>query len=577
MNIRFSSTDGAAFDSPGCNPGYRNATLLRSPVRASFLAALALLTGLAFSGSTASAQVQLPIARAPGDLSDEVLAAQVKVYIDPLRERLPIELRFAKKVGQLNGDQLAVLQTVAEAEIERISQQTASVLRDYWKTNRRRRVVTIDGKAITVPANLDQWLVEAPGSMVHQFVADSIKAKWPETWEHFDAERERLNERRRSAAVLAYVALVDEALFLSSQQRSDLCRRLEAIQTDPLRRPAAVRPLIEPALERLHASLAAWQFDSFSWPEADLAAVLRPAQMAALQELKQPRQQEMVIVQQAAPQRAPAVVRAPAVLQLDANRPPQIAIGAQAGIQQEAAAALRANQAVRRRVVRRGPSTTDLQAELTHYVERLICDIDAACELTGPQRQKLMLAGKLDIEHWREESAPAGDQLAPGEQLVVQQVPVAAAGPPPQIAIFHTAESSFQRACQNRLDGAQRRKLAAARRERRDFQQQVLVELAVTGFERSAALTSQQCEQLSSAIAAALPDGDREADDWRLRAVHAIAQLPAETLEILDEAQQAAVSQHQAQIAAALQQFEAQTMKAAAPAVPPLGVPAPRM
>ncbi|HVA51408.1 MAG TPA: hypothetical protein VNH11_34015 [Pirellulales bacterium] len=518
----------------------------------------------------AQAHVAPRAVRIPVERSDEALAAQLKGYIDPLREALPLELRFVKNVGQISDEEIAELRATAEEEIEIISRQTAAVLRDYWKGNRRQKVVAVDGKRMIVPANLDQWIVEAPGAVTHQIVAAALKAKWPEALDKLDAERERLNGRRKRAAVLAEVALLDEALLLSGQQRNDLCQRLEAIGADALRRPAIVAPLIDPAVQRLHTSLAAWQLDTFATSEAALAAALRPPQLAVLQELEQPRQQEMVLVQQAAPQRARVAPPAPAVAPLDANRPRRIAIDQQAArelavAQQEAMGRL---QVVQRRVVRRGPSTNDLQAKLIRYVERLVDDIDAACELTESQREKFLLAGKLDIERWREESARTGEKLAPGEPVVARQVRVVGAGPSPQIAIFHAAASYFQRACRTRLDGEQREKLAAARRARREFQRRSLVESAVAGFERAAALTPQQCEQLSSTIEAALAESDLDADDWRVQTVSAIAQLPAEKLAmIFDDVQQAAASRHQVQIAEALRQFEARTANAAAPAV----------
>ncbi|HQU47168.1 MAG TPA: hypothetical protein PK867_30465, partial [Pirellulales bacterium] len=147
---------------------------------------------------------------------------------------------------------------------------------------------------------------------------------------------------------------------------------------------------------------------------------------------------------------------------------------------------------------------------------------------------------------------------------------VPATGPRLPPAIFDDAGSAFQKEFEHRLSDQQKGRLATAWRERRDFQRQALAEAVVVGFERSAALTSAQCEKLSSALNEALATGDEDtarltpagraaASDWQLKCLHRIAQLPAETLQpLFFDSQWPAAGRQQGRLAEAARRIEAQ-------------------
>jgi hypothetical protein len=467
--------------------------------------------------SCLEAKAQMGAALRWADLSDEQLAVFVKPCIEPLIERyLPLEIEFIKRVCGLVDEETFELDQDGREAINGIAKKLSQALRQQQPGKHVQKLVAINGQAVTVPTDFDQEIVTAPGRAMRKLLTQALKARWPSAWEQFNAEQDRLTALRKRARILIEVAALDECLLLSSRQRQELCELLGEPMADAWWRPvSAVR--FAPEFQQLLNAIAGDSLGGFAIPEAWLAKVLRPAQLADFNELQRPQAIEVVIVQ-AAMERQPAVLV-----------PGQLVAAAP-----------------QRRVVRTGPSQQHLQKQLTRHIERLIDNIDADCGLTPSQRDKLRLAGMLDIEHWRDQLPPV-EQSAAGQEVIVQKKQVASPAPQPPVAIFSESESYWQKALQSRLSDEQKQKLAIAQRERLEFQRQALIEAVVAGYERSAALTSSQCEKLSAVLNVTLAEVDPDAaPDWRLVWLQRIVQLPAEAFDgVFFDFQRPATSQHQ--------------------------------
>jgi hypothetical protein len=502
---------------------------------------------------------------------EEAIDKQVKLYIDPLRQWLPLELQFAEEVCELTEDQVAALRKAAEEEIELIAKHTAAALRRSPQVNQARRVVVVGGRAVAAPAGLDEELLIAPTALTHSIVWRTLQQKWPDAWQRFDAERQRLDERRRQAAILAEVTALDERLLLSNRQRTDLCGWLAKSGADGWRESANVAPIVDPAAEQLQATLAGGSLGAIAFPEAELAKLLLPSQLATFKDSQRPWREEVVLVQRAAQKRADV---AAAAAQLagrdDAAREIEVA---KLDAQQDAAVVRRQAVArVKRQVVRRGIPIDEQRRQIARYVERLIDTISTGCALSESQRDKLLVAGKLDIEKLYEQSQADNAPIeAGGNVRIVHQVRIGVGDAALPVKVFGDQKSYFQRALRSQLLDEQKRKLADAARERREFQRRALVEAAVVGFERAAALTSRQCHELSFVMNEALSENEDEPTvKWRAACVSTIARVDDEKLAlVLSDLQLPFGKRHQAAIKEAARQFEMQVPKDAAA---PLGI-----
>jgi Ca2+-binding EF-hand superfamily protein len=443
--------------------------------------------------------------------------AQLHVYIDPLEQRLPLEVQFVKRVCELSDEQTAALEASAWSAFDRVAEKIAAWVLRNQRPNQARMAMPVNVRA--VPAGLEQEPITAPHQALRRELAVTLKSKWPDAWQKLDAERQRLDARRKEASILAQVAALDEALLLSTRQRKDLCDLLAGPLADAWWLPGLSGSALTSG-QQLQAALAGNSLGAFSIPEASLAKCLTQVQLDTLNQLNQPRREEWLMVEQPAPQAG-------------AMAPPGMA----------------APQRMQRRVVRRGPSPEDQQQRLLGYVASLINDIDAACSLSPPQREKLLLAGTLDINAWKEQLPPP-EKPPEGQKVVIQNVQVDGPAPPLPIAIFSALGSYFQKALQSRLLDEQKHKLSAAERERLAFQQKSLVAAVVASYERAAGLTSQQCEKLSSSLGDALGRPDAEvAGDWRLKCLRRLEQVPVESLDgICLDFQRPAMGQHRSQL-----------------------------
>src|SRR5487761_1564143 len=224
--------------------------------------------------------------------TEEAIAEQVKLYIEPLREWLPLELQFATEACELSEEQVSALRAAAQAEIDLIAKEAAAVPRRRQPENRGRRAAVVGGRAVALPAGLD---VELANELTHSIVCRTLQEKWPAAWERFEAEREKLEGRRKQAAILIEVAVLDDSLLLSSGQRTQLCERLAQSATDAWRHPANVGSIVDPAVEGLQASLAGGPLATFTFQESELAKLLLPSQLATFKYLQRPWREEVVI------------------------------------------------------------------------------------------------------------------------------------------------------------------------------------------------------------------------------------------------------------------------------------------
>ena len=541
-----------------------------------FLLVFAVLTALA---DDARAQRKGGAVMAPVLINDVQAGNALPVNTEPMRDVLTREVQFMAKVGDLTPEQADSLLRAGEKAIERRGGQVVVNAGGEVLHLAPRRVAVVNGRAVS--------LDEARGTIARRELAPPLKTISRAAWEKFDAERAQLEARRKRAAVFVSIAELDEALLLSREQRIKLCELLTTRGDAWWSSVVAKSPLArtDPALEAL---IAAGNLGGFAVPNGELAAILRPAQFAYYEELQGTVSEELVIVQQVArpPGMAPpAGVPPPAVVapqpQAGAAAPPAPMPAAPPGMAPaprrpaalgfaQAGDVVLGRQALRRAVVRRGPPLEQQQRRLNDHLTRLIEDLAVNCGLTESQCAKLALAGKLDVEALRQRG-PAAQKLPDGQEMFFQVVQVAAASSHLPVAIFDAPDSAYKKALRNRLFDEQRQKLAAVERERRQFQQQALVEMVVVGFERSAALTSAQCEALSAALRDLLADSldDSTAKwattNWRADSLRRISQLPAESLRpYFFDFQWPAAQRQQAQLAEAARRLEAQAAENAA-------------
>jgi hypothetical protein len=343
-------------------------------------------------------------------------------------------------------------------------------------------------------------------------------------WEKFDAERQRLDVRRRNAALLAQVVELDEALLLTGEQRTALCERLVRPDSDAWWRPENVNPLLMPAGHRVPAAVSRGNLGCFVIPEAELTRILCPAQFAAFKEFQSPLREPVTVVELA-----------------------------------DAAATWRP---VRRVVVRRVPRLY-FQLRLKTYLGRFVENADAVCRLSENQRQRLLLAGTLDIERFCDEQRRS--DFAEGHDAGVP-MPELSASIETNCDIFNHVDSRYQKTLRGRLNKEQKQELATAEDERFRFRRLAFVEAVVVGLERFAALTSDQCDALAAMFLQVISEADEGATgNWRCRALRGIGQIPEEnTKPVFFDFQWTAAQKQFMQLIESAEEVEAQAAGQAA-------------
>ncbi|HEV3342944.1 MAG TPA: hypothetical protein VG125_21400 [Pirellulales bacterium] len=297
-------------------------------------------------------------------------------------------------------------------------------------------------------------------------------------WERYDRERERLEARRRHAAVLGQIAELDEAIVLTDEQRQTLYDYLTTPSLVSFRQPQNPNPPLW-TVQRLPAAISAGELGGVEIADKRIAAALWPRQFLAYKQLRSPGQQTV--------------------------------------------GAVRGGRLV---VLGRRMYWDEQQRRLKIHLDRLIDTADTVCGLNDAQREKLSLAGKIDIERFGE-LYRAVESLET-EDIVEREAKLAALSNAIHL-LFSEPGSNYQKALVARLTADQAQKLAAAEGERHAFYRRALVEAVVVGFERSASLTSAQCADLTQTLNDAVTPSD-SGRDWRSTLLRIVVELPEQKL-----------------------------------------------
>ncbi|OYV83547.1 MAG: hypothetical protein B7Z73_15895, partial [Planctomycetia bacterium 21-64-5] len=169
-------------------------------------------------------------------------------------------------------------------------------------------------------------------------------------------------------------------------------------------------------------------------------------------------------------------------------------------------------------------------------LERLVDDAAAHGGLGEEQKQKLLTAGKLDLDAYFKRQAALEEKPADGRAVIVphEQIAGVKARLP---AIFADADSTFQRIFQKRLSSEQRAKIAEADRERGRFHRQAVLGVLIVALAERALLTDNQAGRLQTLLADSLPESDNAEDlaGWRQAKLKKLHGLRPETVEPLLE------------------------------------------
>ncbi len=449
--------------------------------------ALILLAASSFAFWPCGARAQPPrrgaAARPP--LVDAEVVVSPGDNDEPFAERLAREMWFLAKVGELNDEQSRSLLK----EMTAIVQHRPSVLRVGSNQPLALQDILVEGRVHRVLVPTGHFLQEALRGKALSLLA----AISPQAVRRIQAERERLDAFRRRASALVQIAVLDECLLLTSDQREKLCGALDLAENDAWWRPTNAAAMLDTAGKRLFDQLSGQGLGTFVISDAGLGRQLLPSQLALLHELRRPFVEQLVMKGGGA---------------INGRQPPGAAVADD--------------------LVHRGSRLDDdldwLSLRLLHHVDVLFL----TCGLSRPQRQKLLLAGELDLDPLRERSLA---QKRPDDQrdhIVVRVVSRGTVEMPP--TIFDGTKSAFQKSLR-RLTAEQQRLLRAAEDERRAFRRRAIVAAVVVSLAQGASLTGAQCEDVADALNDAVvscPSANMERECLR-----AIGRLPDDTIRPL--------------------------------------------
>lgn len=464
----------------------------------------------------------------------QAAALHAKTYLQPFRERLELETHYVEQACDLTDEQAAALQRQAAAVAEHAQSELAKALAGQ-QAQQRQAVVIVNGNAVAVPSGLSGEYLTDPAQAAHnellRVMADTLPAEARAKLDEADRQR---HERALAATRLAALAVLDEVLLLSTSQRDEIGRLLDAAWTVPVL--SGRNPILagaQHAPEMLYSA-------RLVLPKAKLAEILRPAQQSAFQSLSAP-------TSQVAPGGGPRVVRM--------NRP-----AAAVRLNPAGGAARQAN--VMRIEVKVNDGRPVFGAILpinaamrsANYLELAVDDVAAACELSDEQRTKLLLAGRLDLKR----VAPAPNDAAQGAGVnngagMVGQVRVVGrennlagafvfeadevridGGHDPAQA-FSEPSSAYQKVLRGKLSEEQLGRLSAAQRQRLALHQRATVAAALQALDERVLLSAQQHQRLTDFLegqltkAAETSPKARPADDALAR----LARIGARQLEPL--------------------------------------------
>lgn len=300
--------------------------------------------------------------------------ARFNKNLDRLRGPLEMQVRFMRKVGRLSVEQAEQLKDAGERKIRHALSPRESGFPGRWV---RHEVVINNGQS-----EVRDELNESPRSIVRSELAPVLESISSEAAARFEGECERLDWRRRTASIQVQLAAFDEALLITREQRERLGKLLDARWTDVWRGHANERDVMDPIAL---CQTAVGAMDLFTIPDVELQAVLRPSQVATFKLVQLPTRVVSVFVQD-----GPA-----------------------------------------KRFVRRGLPIEEERLRLKLLLERLVDDAAAHADLDDEQKQRLLTAGKLDLEsHFNQftalEDKSAGLIIVRGNQITGVKAPFAA-------------------------------------------------------------------------------------------------------------------------------------------------------
>jgi hypothetical protein len=385
--------------------------------------------------------------------ADVEIHRNVRVDPQPLEDRVACEVRFLSQAGGLSDEQYKLLLEKAEAAAKRLH----GLFRAPGTVRRLvRKTMVVDGRKHLVLEEVD----ETPDEVLRHTFMPLLMGISQAACGNVNAERERLEAFRKQASAWALVSVIDECLSLTSDQRKRLCESLLKPASDAWWRPKNPPATLDTSDKRMLDAFSGGGLGGFIVPDVDMRTVLLTAQWEVFHVLRQPCVEEVVVERRMANGAAPAAPIA------------------------------------QRRVLRRGPVLDNDPEWLTRCLAARVASIDAACQLTNQQLQKLLLAGKLDLEP-ASKNSPVHDPEQVAEKDVLVQRIAASGGPMPlPVADFDKEGSYFQKALRGRLTADQKQRLVDAERERRAFRCRARLAALVLGIERAASLSAAECAAL---------------------------------------------------------------------------------
>jgi hypothetical protein len=474
------------------------------------------------------------------------LVGQVLEDLEPLREVIERETEFMAKVGELTAGERERLKQDGAQAIER----RGGLFVNRNNLGNRRVVVKMNG------LNAARRVLETPDQAVRLALTPVLKSISPDAWKKFKSARERLDLRQKQANVLIQIAALDEALLLTGEQREKLSNLLSARWTDVWRGPAHDDAAADPVQL---CSTAAGAMDLFTIPDVELNDILRPDQVAAFKLIQLPTTLETVLVE-----------------------PPQAAQGAanqnNGAVEQVLEAGL-VRQA-RLKIVYHGLPPAEERERLQSLLERIVEDTDVHVHLDEAQKQKLLLAGKLDLERHLQQHA-AQEDGQPGK--IVGRHRTQIAGAKLRLApIFSDSASVFQKALHSRLSAGQLETLAEAEHQRGLFHRRAVLATVALAVSNHAVLTDVQAEQVEKRLAesVAAPTNALDLAAWRRATLEQLGALrPADFKPLVDDWQWPATREYVEELVVRARALETQPEDrppAAAPEEALLGIPGAR-
>ena len=454
----------------------------------------------------------------------EIQQAPPKSAFAQFSARLDRELNFVARVCKLSPEERKSLETVRgeiigqfKPLLERAGggQAGAGQAGNAPPGGGVQRMAAVNGQVVVInPAGVAEFVI--PDRILHAQVDLAVNASLSkQQLATLEAERKRLEQQMQQAHVLALLAAIDEAMLLSDEQAQRLRAYLEANWRPVWGQVVSGGQLSASGATPLQTAKMRGLGGVFDLFDADLEPLLNPVQIAAWREMRTLRLDVRIVAQPPADRRAIVLRRirvapGPAIAEGEAAAPQAVV---QVPVQRAQPAAGGRPLAEQAAATADQPPIIHSPKELSLLLELLVADVDAATQLSPQQRETLLLAGKLDMLHYRNqreeqarEALERADEAPGNQRRRVQTESVAAANP------FAEENSRFRKALASRLSAEQLAKLAADERRRWELRRAAALQSLAAEFSEAAKMTSAQHDALAAELAAALderlpPDG----------------------------------------------------------------------